>query len=120
MHSFLSFSTREKVLATLAITSIVLSITILFPYAADADMGAECIRVENGNYYDYMCVESSDGNLWLLNDDLTSENKYMECVDGIYMPVFEQGEYVRITFDTNGTESIYDDEIVNIESLERL
>ena len=112
-----SFSLREKVLTTIAVASVVLTATVVFPYAAKADMGAECRRVENGNYYNYMCVVSEDGNEWLLDDSHSSE-RYMENVDGIYMPVFESGECVQITFDTKGTENIYDDEIMNIESLE--
>ena len=113
-----SFSLREKVLSVIAVTSVITMATVVFPYAAKADLGAECIRVENGNYYDYMCVVDSNGEEWLLDDSLSSENRYMHEVDGIYMPVFEQGECVQITFDTKGTQDIYDDEIVNIEGLE--
>lgn len=115
-----SFSIREKVLSVVSITSVALMVTVVFPYAAKADTEAECIRVAKGRYYDYMCVVTKDGNEWLLDDSCPSENQYMECRgfqngEGIYMPIFHNGEIVRVTFDTKGTEDVTDDEITNVE-----
>lgn len=117
-----SFSIREKVMSAVAITSVALMVTVMFPYAAKADTDAECVRVAKGRYYDYMCVVTKDGNEWLLGDDNPSENRYMELRgfqngEGIYMPIFNNGEKVRVTFDTMGTENIDDDEIINVESM---
>lgn len=117
-----SFSLREKIMSVASITSVVLMVTVMFPYAAKADMGAECVRVSKGHYYDYMCVVTKDGNEWLLDDSDPTENRYMECRgyqegNGIYMPIFHNGERVRVTFDTKGTEKLDDDEITNVESM---
>lgn len=117
-----SFSIREKVMSALAITSVALMVTVMFPYAANADTDAECVRVAKGRYYDYMCVVTKDGNEWLLDDSNPTENRYMECRgfqdgNGIYMPIFHNEERVRVTFDTKGTEDVTDDEITNVESM---
>lgn len=117
-----SFSIREKVMSAVAITSVALMVTVMFPYAAKADTDAECVRVAKGRYYDYMCVVTKDGNEWLLDDSDPTKNRYMECRgyqegNGIYMPIFHNGERVRVTFDTKGTEDITDDEILNVECM---
>lgn len=113
-----SFSLRKAVVTAYATTGIILGLFVS-QYAVNADMGAECVRVSNGTYYDYMAIVTSDGEEWLLDDSNPSENRYMEPKEnGIYMPIFENRESVRVTFDTMGTEDITDDEITNVESLE--
>lgn len=69
-------------------------------------------RVICGNYYDYMVIETIDGNEWLLDD---SENSpYIE--DGT--AIFEDGELVQVVFNTKGTETVMDDEILEVRSID--
>lgn len=70
-------------------------------------------RVMTGKYYDYMVVETTDGNEWLLDD--TDDSPYIE--NGA--AVFEGGEPVQIVFDTEGTESLKDDVIVEVRSIDK-
>ena len=65
-----------------------------------------------GNYYDYMVIETVDGNEWLLDDSEGSQ--YIE--DGA--AVFEEGELVQVVFDTMGTECITDDVIADVRSID--
>ena len=68
-------------------------------------------RIICGNYYDYMVIETIDGNEWLLDD---SENSpYIE--DDI--AVFGDGELVQVVSNTKGTETITDDEILEVRSI---
>ena len=69
-------------------------------------------RIMCGNYYDYMVIETVDGNEWLLDDSEGSQ--YIE--DGA--AVFEEGELVQVVFDTMGTECITDDVIVDVRSID--
>lgn len=68
-------------------------------------------RIMSGNYYDYMVIETVDGNEWLLDD--AEGSKYIE--NGA--AVFEDGELVQVVFDTKGTEAVTDDEIVEVRSI---
>lgn len=61
------------------------------------------IRVMTGNYYDYMVIETVDGNSWLMDEDAEP---------------FEDGELVQVSFDTKGTESVLDDEIIDVRSID--
>lgn len=70
-------------------------------------------RIMCGNYYDYMVIETVDGNEWLLDD--SEDSQYIE--DGA--AVFEDGELVQVVFDTMGTELIMDDVIVEVRSIDR-
>jgi len=69
-------------------------------------------RVMCGNYYDYLVVETIDGNEWLLND--SPDSPYIE--DDI--TIFEDGEPVQVVFDTKGTETVTDDEILEVMSID--
>ena len=68
-------------------------------------------RIMSGNYYDYMVIETVDGNEWLLDD--AEGSKYIEYGTA----VFEDGELVQVVFDTKGTEAVTDDEIVEVRSI---
>lgn len=70
-------------------------------------------RVMAGNYYDYMVIETVDGNEWLLND--TKDSKYIENGKA----VFEDGELVQVIFDTKGTETVTDDVIIDVRSIDK-
>ena len=70
-------------------------------------------RVMSGNYYDYLVIETVDGNEWLLDDSPGS--KYIENS----IAVFEDGELVQVVFDTKGTKTVMDDEIVEVRSIGR-
>ena len=61
------------------------------------------IRVMTGNYYDYLVIETVDGNEWLMSEDAEP---------------FEDGELVQVVFNTKGTESVLDDEIIEIRSID--
>ena len=69
-------------------------------------------RIMSGNYYDYMVIETVDGNEWLLDD--AEGSKYIE--NGA--AVFEDGELVQVVFDTKGTEAVTDDEIVEVRGID--
>lgn len=58
-------------------------------------------RIELGTYYDHGTIVTTDGNIWELEDN----------------SAFSNSQSVIITFDTNNTQSIYDDMIVNIGKL---
>ena len=66
-----------------------------------------------GNYYDYMVIETVDGNEWLLDD--TGDSPYIE--NGA--AVFEDGELVQMVFDTMGTDTVTDDVIVEVRSIDK-
>ena len=65
-------------------------------------------RIMSGKYYDYMVIETEDGNEWLLDD--SEDSKYIENNRAI----FEAGESVQVVFDTMGTDIVEDDVIVDI------
>ena len=69
-------------------------------------------RIMCGNYYDYMVIETVDGNEWLLDDTINSP--YIEND----IAVFEDGELVQVVFDTKGTEAVEDDEIVEVKNID--
>ena len=73
-------------------------------------------RVAAGHYYDYLVVQTDDGNEWLL-DESTDFLRYDKEQDR-YMAIFKNGERVSVLFDTLGTESIKDDVIIKVKSLE--
>lgn len=61
------------------------------------------IRVTTGHYYDYLVIETVDGNVWLMDEGAEP---------------FEDGELVQVSFDTKGTESVLDDEIIDVRSID--
>lgn len=76
-------------------------------------------RIMNGNYHDYMVIETLDGNEWLLDDSLSEENPYMkyDADYGHYESIFEEGDLVQVVFDTKGTKSVTDDEIIDVRRI---
>lgn len=71
------------------------------------------LRTETGTYYDYLVVETTDGNEWLLGDE--PDSKYL---DSNRNAIFTDGESVIVLFDTMGTENVEDDVILDVHSLE--
>lgn len=78
------------------------------------------ISVMTGNYYDYMVIETVDGNEWLLDDSEPGENQYMrydeKCQN--YVSVFHDGELVQAVFDTLGTDDLTDDIILTVRRID--
>lgn len=83
----------KKIIATIILTATTLTA---------AQPAAEVPRpdVMTGNYYDYMVVETADGNVWMVDE------------------VFNDGELVQVSFDTKGTADVTDDEILKIRSID--
>lgn len=81
------------------------------------------VRYANGIYHDYMSITTTDGNEWLLSDAQKARNPYMKRrtvrLNGrkvqIYMPIFRNGEKVRVKFDTRGTKNKKDDRIISVQ-----
>lgn len=78
-------------------------------------------RIMNGNYHDYMVIETLDGNEWLLDDACPEENPYMQYDADYehYESIFEEGDLVQVVFDTKGTKGVTDDEIVFVRKIGR-
>lgn len=86
-------------------------------------------RTAIGYYYDYMTIVTTDGNEWLLSDAQKKSNPYMvrrtvyKTVKGKrvksceYMPIFKNGQKVRVTFDTCGTRWKRDDRIIKVKAV---
>lgn len=66
------------------------------------------IRYDIGTYYDYLVLETTDGNEWLLEE--TEEEK-----QGLEDVPFIEGDRFLLIFDTMGTDNILDDEILYME-----
>lgn len=107
----------KKVLATFMATAMVFTATLQVEAAAKT-------RKANGVYIDYMTVMTKDGNIWELSDDNKPENKYFKrAIVGKangkkkvkYVPKFKKGQKVKVTFDTKGTKTKKDDEIINVK-----
>lgn len=79
---------------------------------------AQNTRVMNGYYCDYMCITTEDGNYWLLDADYKGNNNPYIKADK--EAVFDDGEAVQVVFDTKGTESVLDDEIIKVHGKENL
>ena len=96
--------------------------TAMITTGCSAEAAVPKTRKMNAVYHDYMCVTTSDGHDWLLDDTSSANNSYMTrktvCMNGkrvkVYMPIFKEGQKLRITFDTKGTRKLKDDEIVKI------
>jgi hypothetical protein len=68
------------------------------------------IRVDIGTYYDYLVVETSDGNEWLLEE--IEEESQIEKVP------FTEGDRFLCIFDTMGTDEIEDDVLLYMEYID--
>lgn len=78
----------KKIIATIILTATTL-------ITAQPATEVPRLDVMTGNYYDYMVVETADGNVWMVN-----------------------GELVQVSFDTKGTSDVTDDEILKIRSID--
>ena len=99
------------------IVSLTMGLGMLFcatiPTIADTtEIRFPDLRTAEGTYYDYLCVETTDRNEWLLGDD--PESKYL---DENGKAIFQSGETVIILFDTMGTENITDDVVLAVLDL---
>lgn len=83
----------KKIIATIILTATTLT-------AAQPTGEVPRLDVMTGNYYDYMVVETADGNVWMVDE------------------VFNDGELVQVSFDTKGTADVTDDEILKIRSID--
>ncbi len=83
----------KKIIATIILTATTLT-------TAQPATEVPRLDVMTGNYYDYMVVETADGNVWMVDE------------------VFNDGELVQVSFDTKGTADITDDEILKIRSID--
>lgn len=72
------------------------------------------LRIDKGTYYDYLCIETADGNEWLL--DNSEDSKYL---DSNGTAIFQNGESVIVLFDIMGTlDYLEDDVILDVHSME--
>lgn len=83
----------KKIIAAIILTATTALTT------AQPDTEVPRLDVMTGNYYDYMVVETADGNVWMVDE------------------VFNDGELVQVSFDTKGTADVTDDEILKIRSI---
>lgn len=71
------------------------------------------LRIDKGTYYDYLCIETTDGNEWLLDD--SADSKYLDSNGNA---IFQSSESVVVLFDTMGTDEITDDVVLDVHSME--
>lgn len=73
-------------------------------------------RTAIGIHRDYMCIVTKDRREWLLPDSQSKKNPYMKYnkKKRCYMPIFKNGQKVKVKFDTRGTKSKKDDRIVKV------
>lgn len=83
----------KKIIAAIILTATTLT-------AAQPAAEVPRLDVMTGNYYNYMVVETADGNVWMVDE------------------VFNDGELVQVSFDTKGTADVTDDEILKIRSID--
>lgn len=83
---------------------LTMALSLLMPITTNSDN----LRMEQGTYYDYLTIETADGNEWLLNDDPGS--KYIKN----NKVIFNDGEKVVVLFDTMGTKFVEDDVILDV------
>lgn len=88
------------------------AITTTLPISAK-EVNFPNLRTAQGTYYDYLVVETTDGNEWLLGDE--PESKYL---DNNGNAIFTDKESVIVLFDTMGTETVEDDVILDVHSLD--
>lgn len=86
-------------------------LSLLMPITTNAEYktSVDNLRLEQGTYYNYLTIVTTDGNEWLLNDDPGS--KYIKNNKSI----FNDGEKVVVLFDTMGTGFIEDDVILDVK-----
>lgn len=97
---------KEKRMKKNIITTLTVIVALLTGFAAGrttAQTQQSQLRIMTGNYYDYMVIETVDGNEWFMDEGAEP---------------FEEGELVQVVFGTKGTENILDDEILEIRSID--
>ena len=103
---------KRKVNKTKKVAILTVGLVSLFSTAIPMVSNATTeTRTAQGTYYDYLVVETEDGNEWLLDD--STESKYLDSNGNA---IFQSGESITVLFDTMGTENITDDVILNVES----
>lgn len=103
---------KKKIVALTLGLGILLSAAIT-TMAATTEIRFPDLRTAEGTYYDYLVVETTDGNEWLLGDE--PDSKYL---DSNGTAIFHDEESVIVLFDTMGTENVTDDVILDVHSLE--
>ena len=103
----------KKKIATLTLTLGMLFTTTMPTMAQTRKISFPDLRIDKGTYYDYMVVETADGNEWLLGDE--PDSKYL---DSNGTAIFQNGESVIVLFDTMGTDDITDDVVLDVHSME--
>ena len=103
----------RKKIATLTLTLGMLFCTTMPTMAQTREINFPDLRTAEGTYYDYLVVETTDGNEWLLGDE--PDSKYL---DNNGNAIFHDGESVVVLFDTMGTADITDDVILDVHSFE--
>lgn len=102
---------KRKVNKTKKVAILTVGLVSLFSTAIPMVSKATETRTVQGTYYDYLVVETEDGNEWLLGDE--PDSKYLDSNGNA---IFRSGESITVLFDTMGTENITDDVILNVES----
>lgn len=90
---------KKNIIATLIITATALCAGFFAGRQAQATEISE-LSVITGNYYDYKVVETVDGNVWMIDQE------------------FHDGELVQISLNTCGTETVTDDIILSVRSID--
>lgn len=103
----------RKKISTLTLTLGMLFCTTMPTMAQTREISFPDLRTAKGTYYDYMVVETANGNEWLLGDE--PDSKYL---DSNGTAIFQGGESVVVLFDTMGTDDITDDVVLDIHSME--
>lgn len=99
---------KKKIVALTMGLGMLLSATIP-TIAATTEIRFPDLRTAEGTYYDYLVVETADGNEWLLGDE--PDSKYL---DNNGNAIFHDEESVVVLFDTMGTEDITDDIVLDV------
>ena len=104
----------KKKITALTLTLGLLFTTAMPTMAQTREIDFPDFRIDNGTYYDYLVVETADGNEWLLGDE--PDSKYL---DSNGTAIFQNGESVIVLFDTMGTlDYLEDDVILDVHNLE--
>lgn len=105
---------KRKVNKTKKVAILTVGLVSLFSTAIPMVSNATTeTRTAQGTYYDYLVVETEDGNEWLLDD--STKSKYLDSNGNA---IFRSGESITVLFETMGTENITDDVILDVHSFE--
>lgn len=105
---------KRKVNKTKKVAILTVGLVSLFSTAIPMVSNATTeTRTVQGTYYDYLVVETEDGNEWLLGDE--PDSKYLDSNGNA---IFQSSESVVVLFDTMGTDEITDDVVLDVHSME--